>query len=201
MSHIDKVLELYGGDIKAGAKTPTSTGLFSVDKDSPPLEEGKRKIFHSVFATLLWVGTMVRPDILVALSYLGKRTTKANDDDEKKLERLLSYIKATCGMPLTLGIDNLQVKSFDVHEDMKSHSGLLGSFGLGAIFAKSVTQRLNATSSTKSEVIACSEVLPQALWTTSFLHHQGFKIKKALIHQDNEAAMLLEGNGVNSRKR
>ena len=206
-SHIDKALELYGSDIKAGAKTPASTGLFSVNKDSPPLEEGKRKIFHSVFATLLWVGTMARPDILVALSYLGKRTTKANDDDGKKLERLLSYVKATRDMPLTLGIDNLQVikwwadSSFGVHEDMKSHSGLLGSFGRGAIFAKSVTQRLNATSSTESEVIACSEVLPQALWTTSFLRHQGFEVKNALIYQDNEAAMLLEEHGVNSRGR
>jgi hypothetical protein len=206
-AHIDRALELYGGDVKAGAKTPASAGLFTVDNDSPSLEEGKRKVFHSVFATLLWVGTMARPDILVALSYLGKRTTKANESDAVKLERLLSYIKATRDMPLTLGIDNLQVikwwadSSFGVHEDMKSHSGLLGSFGRGAIFAKSVTQRLNATSSTESEVIASSEVLPQALWTLSFLRHQGFKVRNALIHQDSKAAILLQENGVGSRKR
>ena len=206
-SHIDRALELYGGSIKAGAKTPATEGLFNVDEDGVPLEEGKRKIFHSVFATLLWVGTMARPDILVALSYLRKRTSKATDSDAKKLEHLLSYIKATRDMPLTLGIDNLQVikwwadSSFAVHEDMKSHSGLLGSFGREAIFAKSVTQRLNATSSTECEVIASSGVLPQALWTMSFLRHQGFKVNNVLLHQDNKAAILLQENGVSSRGR
>lgn len=101
--HIDRALKLYGGDIKLGAKTHAAEGLFNVDKESVPLEEEKRTIFHSVFATLLWVGTVARPDILVALSYLGKRTTNATTaaDDDSKLERLLLNVRVTRYMPLT----------------------------------------------------------------------------------------------------
>ena len=80
-------------------------------------------------------------------------------------------------MPLTLGIDDLQVvkwwadSAFAVHPDMKSHSGILGSLGRGAIFARSVSQRLNTTSSLECEVVADSEALGQALWMSSFMKH------------------------------
>ena len=64
-----------------------------------------------------------------------------------------------------------------------------------------MTQRLNTTSSTESEVVAGSEALGQALWTSSFLKHQGYGVRNALLHQDNQAAILLETNGVMSRKK
>ena len=209
-SYIDSAIADYekvAGKIRKGAKTPAQTDLFKVSEDSTALDEDRRKVFYSVFARLLWVGVKARPDALVALSFLGKRTSKADEDDWVKLERLLSYLQDTRDLPLTLGIDNLHVikwwadSSFAVHEDMKSHSGILGSLGRGAIFARSVTQKLNTTSSTESEVVAGSEALVQALWTTSFLKHQGYDVKNALLHQDNLSAMALQNHGVLSRRR
>ena len=178
-----------------------------VRDDAKPLEEAARKKFHSVFALTLWLGSMARPDILVALSFLGKRTTKADEDDEKKLERLLSYLSRTRELKLTLGVDTMNVikwwadSAFAVHPDMKSYSGLLGSLGRGAIFARSVTQKLNTTSSTEAEIVASAEILSQALWTQSFLRNQGYKVKNGLLYQDNQAAMLIQNNGVLSRRR
>ena len=135
-----KDFEDSNGKIKRGAKTPAHVNLFKVRDDANVLDEERRKVFHSVFARLLWVGVKARPDILVALSFLGKRVTKADDDDDwGKLERLLSYLHDTKGMPLSLGVDKLQVikwwadSSFAVHHDMRSHSGVLGSLGRGAI--------------------------------------------------------------------
>ena len=90
---------------------------------------------------------------------------------------------------------------FAVHPDLKSHSGILGSLGREAIFAKSVTQKLNTTSSTESEVVAGLEALAQALWTTSFLKHQGYNVKNALLNQDNQTVIRLHENGVMSRKK
>ena len=203
----DRSLREKSGKIRKGAKTPAQPSLFVVRDDAVELEEERRKVFHSVFARLLWVGVKTRPDILVALSFLGKRTTRADEDDWTKLERLLSYLQDTKNMPLTLGIDDLQVvkwwadAAFAVHPDMKSHNGILGSLGRGAIFARSVTQRLNTTSSTESEVVAGSEALGQALWTSSFLKHQGYGVKNALLHQNNQAAIFLQTNRVMSRKK
>ena len=208
--YIDEAImafEEMNGVLRKGAKTPAQTNLFVVRDDAERLEEEKRKVFHSVFAKLLWVGIKTRPDTLVALSFLGKRTTVADEDDWIKLERLLSYLQDTRNMPLTLGIDDLQIikwwadASFAVHGDMKSHSGILASLGRGAIYARSATQKLNTTSSTESEVVAGSEALAQALWTSSFLRNQGYDVRNALLRQDNQAAIRLHENGIMSRKK
>ena len=111
-------------------------------------------MFHPGFARLLWVGVKTHSDTLVALSFLEKRTSRPDEDDWVKLERLLLYLQDAIDMPLTLGIDGLQVvkwwadASFAIHPDMKSHSGFLGSLKRGAIFARSVTQQLNTISNT-----------------------------------------------------
>ena len=179
--YIKEALETFrstGRMVKKGAKTPARVNLFEIREETDKLEEKLRKVFHSVFAKLLWVGIKTRPDILVALSFLGKRTTVADEDDWTKLERLLSYLESTINMPLTLGIDDLHIvkwwadAAFGVHKDLKSHSGLLASLGRGAIYARSSAQKLNTTSSTESEVVAGSEALAQALWTSSFLRNQ-----------------------------
>ena len=206
-SYIRKAIDSYEGFVKGKAKTPAGDNLFNIRDDAALLEEGERKKFHSNFALLLWTATMARPDILVPISFLGKRTTKADVFDREKLLRLLSYLEGTIEMKLTLGADDLHVikwwadSSFAVHPDMKSHSGLFGTLGRGAIFAKSTTQKLNTTSSTESEVVASSEALTQALWTTSFLKHQGYDVKTALLHQGNQTAILLQKNGVMSRRK
>ena len=194
-TYIKKVITSFDREIKGKAKTSAADGLFHVREDAVPLPEGKRKNFHSVFALLLWIGAMARPDILVPISFLGKRTTKADEDDAVKLGRVLSYLRETLNLRLTLGADNLQVikwwadSSFAIHPDMKSHTGLFGTLERGAIFARSTTQKLNTTSSTESEVVASAEALTQ---TASFLKHQGYEARTSLLHQDNQAAMLLQ---------
>jgi hypothetical protein len=84
---------------------------------------------------------------------------------------------------------------------MKTHSGGFGTLGKGAFYASSTGQKLNTTSSTECEVVAAAGFLPQALWTTSFLRHQGYDVKNALLNQDNMSAMLLENNAVLSMSK
>ena len=106
----------------------------------------------------------------------------------EKLKRLLSYLKGTLALRLTLSVDGLNVikwwtdSSFALHDDMKSHSGGFGTLGKGAFYATSTNQKLNTTTSTESEVVAVAEILPQALWTVSFLKHQGYGAVNVLFN-------------------
>ena len=185
-------------------KTPAAKHLFEVNEDCEKLD-GRRKIFHSTFAKLLWIGKKAIPDTLVALSFLGKRTEKADLDVWKKLIRLLSYLKGTSELRLKLGVDEINVvkwwadSSFGVHRDLKSHSGAMGSLGRGAFYPTSKAQKHNTTSSTEAEVVAAAEIVPQMIWTSSFLKNQGYDVRRAVLHQDNKAAILLQKNGVLSR--
>ena len=127
-AHIEKANEDFekeNGKIRKGAKTLAQSDLFVVRDEAAKLGEERRRVFpYRVFARLLWIGVKTRPDTLVTLSFLGKRTTRANEDNWIKLERLLSYLQDARSMPLTLRIDDLQVvkwwadAAFAVHPDM-----------------------------------------------------------------------------------
>ena len=78
---------------------------------------------------------------------------------------------------------------------MRGHTGLMMTFGQGAVYARSLKQKLNTKSSTEGEVVGADDVLPQVIWTNYFLKSQGYKIKDTIMYQDNKSAILMEKNG------
>ena len=80
-----------------------------------------------------------RPDILMGISFLSTRVMRSDEEDWKKLVRLMSYLKNTTEMLLCLEADDVQElswyvdASFGTHNDMKSHTGSAFTLGKGAI--------------------------------------------------------------------
>lgn len=72
------------------------------------------------------------------------------------------------------------------------------SMGLGVIHTKSGKQRLNTKSSTEAELVGTSDYLPYILHFQMFMEHQGYKLEKTIIYQDNQSAIKMEKNGQNS---
>ena len=128
------------------------------------------------------------------ISYLCTRVTKSNDDDYKKLTRVIRYLRGAVNMPLRLEADCLNVvkwwvdASYGVHPDLKSHTGGMMSMGKGAIYGTSTRQKLNTKSSTeaKAKLVGVAEVLLQILWTRYLLEAQGYTCASTIIHQDNK---------------
>ena len=88
--------------------------------------------------------------------------------------------------------------AYAVHENMRSHTGGLVSFGIGAAHTKSATSKINVKSATESELVATAEYLPYTLWFRHFMEEQGYKLKDNVVYQDNKSAILMEINGRNS---
>ena len=203
LSYIDDAIDCFNEALGTSARTPAGEGLFKVTK-SEQLPEAKRKVFHSCVAKLLYLGKHGRPDILLPVSYLTSRTTLATRSDWEKLRRVLSYLKGTKQLLLTLSIDNLTVvktwvdASFAVHEDMKSHTGGVIMMGKGALFASSKRQKINTKSSIEAELVGAGDILPQTIWTNHFLDAQGYNVEESRFFQDNESTMKLERNGRSS---
>ena len=137
----------------------------------------------------------------MAIAFLTTRVKGPDTDDWKKLLRLMSYLKGTKDLVLTLEADALNLlkwfidASFAVHQDMKGHTGGGLTMGKGAIYNRSTKQKINAKSSTETEVIGVDDILPQVLWTNYFIRAQGWEISKTILYQDNKSAILLENNG------
>jgi histone deacetylase 1/2 len=198
--YVNELLEEY--DLIAGvASTPAGNNLFAVSDSSPTLLNVEKDEFHSLTAKLLYLSKRVRPDILTAISFLSKRVLTPTEQDKKKLERVLKYIRGTKdkGIVLEAGkclsilayIDS----SYGVHMDMRSHTGCVIGLGLGPIYAKSSGQKINTKSSTEAELVGLSDSTGQVVWTRNFLLEQGYDVGPATIYQDNMSTIIMATKG------
>jgi hypothetical protein len=110
-------------------------------------------------------------------------------------------LNSTIDLKLRIGADSLSQfatwvdASFAVHPDMRSHTGGVISFGRGGLICKSKKQNINTKSSTEAELIGASDYLPHTLYVKMFMEVQGYPIRCATFHQDNESAIKMEQNG------
>ena len=91
--------------------------------------------------------------------------------------------------------------SFAVHADFKSHTGVVMTYGSGAVQTMSWKQKLNTHSSTETELVCVKDAMTMILWTRLFLHAQGCGVRETLLSQDNKLTILLASNGKHKRNR
>jgi hypothetical protein len=205
--YLQEIVDEFPFDIGKPASTPAANHLFDVSDTSTPLSEKERKAFHHVVAKTLWAAIRARPDLLTALSFLTCRVKAPDEDDLKKLTRMVSYIKGSIDLTLHLSINNTQVikwwvdASFATRDKMRSQSGATMSLGGGSMYSMSRKQYLNTTSSTEAELVGVSDAMSQIIWTRHFLMAQGVKVSHNILMQDNRSAILLERNGTASSSR
>jgi len=183
------------------ASTPASATLFKVNIDCDKLNKGKAEVFHTWVAKALFLSKRSRLDIILTVAFLCTRVKGSDEDDWKKLIRLILYLRSTKNLYLTLEATNLSIvrwwadAAFAVHSDMKSHTGGAMTLGKGMIQCISQKQKLNTLSSTEAELVGANDVLSHLLWTKNFMEAQGYKAEQTILNQDNTSAILLEKNG------
>ena len=200
-TYLDEAIHQSQLDMRCTAATPATKTLFEIDPNAAPLSTPEFERFHSVVCKLLYVALLGCPDILLAVVFLSSRVSKATLQDQTKLKRLLEYLYGTYDLPLILGADDIHTlytfvdASYAVHEDIKSHTGGVITFGRGGIACKSAKQKLVTKSSTEAELVGASEYLPSTLWVQHFLQSQGFPHVTSYFEQDNQSTIRLERNG------
>ena len=103
------------------------------------------------------------------IAFLTMRVSKPDEEDWKKLRRLLGYLKRTIKLPLILRADGVNVLkwgvdvSYAAHENMRGHTGRtmsIGKDGCGSIISISKKKKLNTKSSTEAELIGVDDPMP-----------------------------------------
>jgi hypothetical protein len=175
--------------------------------DPKTLTKEKAEIFVHLVMQALYLSQRARPDIRTAVAFLCGRLKRPDEDDYKKLTRLMRYLQGTIDLPLILKADGSgKVRwwvdaSYAVHHDMKGHTGGTMTLGQGSIYSTSTKQKLVSRSSTESEIIGVHDVMPHMLWMSYFLQEQGITVKDTLLYQDNMSSVLLEKNGKQSSSK
>ena len=124
------------------------------------------------------------------------RVTKLDEDDWKKLICLMNYLNSTKSLVPTLKVNDLSVlkwhmdASHAVHYDCKGHTGGTLILGEGAVYATSTKQKLNTRSSTKTELVAANNLMPQILWNTFALFSSNFGALSFILNKCSTAGVL-----------
>ena len=134
----------------------------------------------------------------------------SNEQDYKKLGKVISYLKETVHLSLVIGADNSGTltwniyASFAVHPDCKSHTGACLTLGHGSVLSISAKQKINTKSSTKAELVGVDDAMTFVMWMKNFFESQVRSINvnsplkplgsDVTIEQDNTSAIQLERN-------
>ena len=206
--YLNKILKDLPEFFDGSAASPAVTHLFDINENAIKLRPELSDMFHHVVAQLLFLCKQGRPDMQTAIAFLTTRVKEPDKDDLKKLKRAICYLRSTHNLVLTLECGEegnilwWMDSSFAVHGNMRSHTGGLPLMGKGAVCTVSRKQKLNTKSSTKAELVAINDMMPQILWVRYFLTAQGFSVSDNILYQDNMITMKLACNGkASSRKR
>jgi hypothetical protein len=181
--------------------------LFEVH-DAAPLSDAERERFQSAVAKLLFLSKRVRPDILTAVSFLTTRVQTPDEDDLKKLGRVLKYLNMTKDLCMVLApscIDEVDIyvdASYGTHPDGKSHTGRVISLGKCApVAASSTKQKIVTKSSTESELVGLCDSVGDGVGVAELLRSLGYDVKPIIFHQDNMSTIRMAENGASASRR
>jgi hypothetical protein len=150
--YLQEIVNKLPYELEKSATTPAAPHLFETSDTSKLLPKEQQKVFQHTVAKTLWAALRARPDLLTALSFLTCRVKEPDQDDLKKLMRMVSYIQSTINFPLKLSMDGSSIvkwwvdASFTSRNTMKSQSGATMSMGKGSMYSISRKQKLNTTS-------------------------------------------------------
>eukprot|EP00957_Ditylum_brightwellii_P125660 9578405-Ditylum_brightwellii.AAC.1 len=102
---IRKMLDDLPDKFDGEAATPAANHLHEVNADGTKLSDEDSELFHHNMAKLLFLSKRARPDIQTAVSFLTTRVREPDEDDMKKLIRVMRYLRATINLPLSLEAD------------------------------------------------------------------------------------------------
>ena len=189
-THADRKSQLKGNP-----NSPAAPYIYDHTHDSPLLNEDHARIFHRDVATALYLGNRTRPDIVLTLGELCKRVKAPTEEDDRKLDRLISYLRCTRDLPLTLRCTASPSVTVSIdaaycnREEKRSTTGMCMTLGTGKV------QKTATKSSTEAEIVAVSDGMNIPLWLRDFISYQGYKKMPVRLEQDNMSCITLLQKG------
>ena len=89
------------------AETPAAEHMLKTRSDAGYLDQETAELFHHVTAQLLFLGQRGRPDIRNAVSFLCKRVKSPENDNYKKIHKVIKYLRRIKFLRLTMEADQL----------------------------------------------------------------------------------------------
>jgi hypothetical protein len=112
--YLEDILSEMPSVMEGVARTPSQDDLFTIDEQSPLLNEKDANFYHRTTTRLLFAAKRAHLDLQVAVAYMCTRVKAPTVSDYHKLGRTIKYLQGTIFMPLVLGWDESGVLTWSV---------------------------------------------------------------------------------------
>ena len=175
-------------------KTPAGKGESSSEEqlsDNVP--------YRAAVGSLLYLSTATRPDIAYAVGRASRAMERPTTADWKNVQRIFRYLRGTIDYGITYGSrQELRVYSdadyAGCEKTRRSTTGIVATYGGGAVAWKSQLQRTIALSTTEAEIMAASEATKELIWLSKILKEVNRQECKPTLYIDNASAVKLAKN-------
>ena len=104
---IRETILAFGEDVCTNVSSPASRHLMQVNETGQLLSPTKAEAYHSLVAKLLYLEKRARPDIEPTVAFLCTRVSSPDEDNWKKLCRVMCYLNQTVDNVRILGCSDL----------------------------------------------------------------------------------------------
>ncbi|GBN11147.1 Retrovirus-related Pol polyprotein from transposon TNT 1-94 [Araneus ventricosus] len=148
---------------------------------------------------LLYIATVSRPDIAVAVNILSRRNEKPRERDWNAVKRIIRYLKTTAELKLIINMDKEPILTAfcdadwaNDKSDRKSTSGSVFKLGNCTIQWMSKRQNCVALSSTEAEYVSAANTAQVVIWLINLT--KDLDLPQSLpvtIYEDNQSCIKL----------
>ncbi|KAJ9530444.1 hypothetical protein QJQ45_012421 [Haematococcus lacustris] len=204
--YVEQLLQRFGLAEANGRQLPLSPGTRLV-KEGTALDSAATLQYRQMVGALLYASTCTRPDIAFAVGQLSRFMQQPTLQHHQAATGLLRYLKRTAAWGLVYsssGSSQLQgYADADYAGDpdsMRSTSGTIFVLNGAAVSWRSQLQTTVAASTTEAETQAAAAATKEALFLRKVLHHLGASCDPIPIFCDNQGAVALIKNPVESSR-
>ncbi|GBM70587.1 Copia protein [Araneus ventricosus] len=155
--------------------------------------------YRQAIRTLLYVATVSRPDISVAVNILSRRNEKPRERDWNAVKRIIRYLKTTAELKLIINKNKEPILNALCDADWandksnrKSTSGNLFKLGNSPIQWTSKRQNCVELSTTEAEYVSSDNTAQECIWLINLA--KDLDLPKSLpvtIYEDNQSCIKL----------
>ncbi|GBN12713.1 Retrovirus-related Pol polyprotein from transposon TNT 1-94 [Araneus ventricosus] len=155
--------------------------------------------YRKAVGALLYIATVSRPDIAVAVNILSRRNEKPRERDWNAVKRIIRYLKTTAELKLIINVDKEPILTAfcdadwaNDKSDRKSTSGSVFKLGNCTIQWMSKRQNCVALSSTEAEYVSAANTAQVVVWLINLT--KDLDLPQSLpvtIYEDNQSCIKL----------
>lgn len=199
-SKIEELKKNFCPDTYKPSWTPMSTSYSKEEDASPPVDNTN---YRRAIGALLYIATVTRPDIALAVNLLSRKNESPSKNDWKAVLRLIDYLHSTKDIYLQIDSDSSPILTCytdaDYASDLttrRSTGGNLFFLGNNPIFWSTKRQNCISLSSTESELISAATAAQELKWIIELLKDFGLSQTLPIkLYEDNKSTISLIQNG------